>query len=434
MRLLITFLIATFFFKDLNSQGLKIIRDAETENLFADLSKILTKDTYLEGENLKFYIDNKDYINAFVTHEKNFFFTKELLLKSEMIDDIAGVLSHEIGHLVGGHFINREKMTKKSAMMSILSSILAVGAIAGGAPAAGSALLMGGQHLSATRTLAFSRSQEHLADQTAIRLMNKNGFSLKGLINVFEKLQNNERLKKINPYFLTHPLSSERIKNIKLNIKKNQKLRDLSLFNRRFSLIKAKFNGYFLSEEQIYAIYPDNNIQKYYALVFNNYRKGKVKQSIKQIKKCIGFNNNNPYFYEIMGQIYFEQGDFNNAIKSFTKAIKLNPNEKSFELFLAKSLYHSKTNLNYKKSINLLDKYIKNDDFPIDAWHYLGLNYGKLKKLDLSSYAFAEKYLLVNQLDNARIHVNRAKKLSNDTVLLNKLNDLEYQIDKKKSK
>ena len=146
MKLLIPFLIATFFFKNLHCQNLKIIRDAETENLLTDLSKILTKDTHLEGENLKFYLDNKNYINAFVTPEKHFFFTKELLLKSEMIDDIAGVLSHEIGHLVGGHFINREKMTKKSAMMSILSSILAVGAIAGGAPAAGSALLMGGQH------------------------------------------------------------------------------------------------------------------------------------------------------------------------------------------------------------------------------------------------------------------------------------------------
>ena len=434
MRLLITFLIAFFFVKDLNCQGLKIIRDAETENLLADLSKILTKDTHLEGENLKFYVDNKDYINAFVTAEKQFFFTKELLLKSEMIDDIAGVLSHEIGHLVGGHFINREKMTKKSAMMSILSSILAVGAIAGGSPAAGSALLMGGQHLASSRALAFSRSQEHLADQTAIRLMNKNGFSLKGLINIFEKLQNNERLKKINPYFLTHPLSSERIKNIKLNIGKDRKLEDFSSFNQRFSLIKAKFNGYFLNEDQIYSIYPENNIQRYYALVFNNYRKGKVKKSIEQIKKCIGFNNNNPYFYEIMGQIYFEQGDFDNAVKSFIQAIKLNPNEKSFELFLAKSLYHSKTNLNYKKSINLLDKYIKKDDFPIDAWHYLGLNYGKLKKLDLSSYAFAEKYLLVNELDNARIHINRAKKLSNNTVLLNKLNDLEYQINKRKGK
>ena len=96
MRLLITFLIATFFFKDLNSQNLKIIRMQKQKTL-ADLSKILTKDTHLEGENLKFYIDNKDFINAFVTPDKNFF-TKELLLKSEMIDDLAGVLSHEIGH------------------------------------------------------------------------------------------------------------------------------------------------------------------------------------------------------------------------------------------------------------------------------------------------------------------------------------------------
>ena len=69
-------------------------------------------------------------------------------------------------------------MTKKSAVMNILSSILAVGAIASGAQAAGSALLMGGQHHS-LRTLAFSRSQEHLADQTAIRLMKKTVFLYK---------------------------------------------------------------------------------------------------------------------------------------------------------------------------------------------------------------------------------------------------------------
>ena len=146
-------------------------------------------------------------------------------------------------------------MTKKSAVMNILSSILAVGAIASGAQAAGSALLMGGQHLNSLRTLAFSRSQEHLADQTAIRLMKKNGFSLQGLINIFEKLEANEKLKKINPYLITHPLSSERIKNIKLNFK-NEKLNDFSKFNYRFSLIKAKFNGYFLKENQIKKLYP----------------------------------------------------------------------------------------------------------------------------------------------------------------------------------
>ena len=118
--------------------------------------------------------------------------------------------------------------------------------------------------------------------------------------------------------------------------------------------------------------------------------------------------------------------------KSFMEASSFLPFEKSFQLFLAKSLYHSKEIKNYNMSIKLLNEYIKNDDFPIDAWHYLGLNYGKLKKLDFSSYAFAEKYLLANQLDNARIHINRAKKISKNTVLLNKLGDLEYQLEKKK--
>ncbi|MFL2662834.1 MAG: hypothetical protein ACJ0G0_05005 [Alphaproteobacteria bacterium] len=81
MKLLIPFLIATFFFKNLHCQNLKIIRDAETENLLTDLSKILTKDTHLEEENLKFYLDNKNYINAFVTPEKHFFFHQRVIIK-----------------------------------------------------------------------------------------------------------------------------------------------------------------------------------------------------------------------------------------------------------------------------------------------------------------------------------------------------------------
>ena len=42
-------------------------------------------------------------------------------------------------------------------------------------------------------------------------------------------------------------------------------------------------------------------------------------------------------------------------------------------------------------------EYVKKDEFPIDAWHYLGLKLWKIKKLDYSSYAFAEKYILLNK-------------------------------------
>ena len=101
-------------------------------------------------------------------------------------------------------------------------------------------------------------------------------------------------------------------------------------------------------------------------------------------------------------------------------------------MFLAKSLYHSKKEKFFSESIELLWQYIKEDDFPYEAWHYLGLNYGKMKKYDLSSYALAEKYLLVNELKNAKIHIKRVKEISNDRVLLNKVLDLEKEIKKRK--
>ena len=116
------------------------------------------------------------------------------------------------------------------------------------------------------------------------------------------------------------------------------------------------------------------------------------------------------------------------------KAIKISSNEKSFKLFLAKALYHSNSNKAYKESINLLWDYIESDEFPVEAWHYLGLNFGKIKKFDLSSYALAEKYLLVNEIKNAKMHIQRVKKISKDKVLLNKIADLEEEIRKKEKR
>ena len=431
MRILITFVLIIFSYS-IKANSINVIRDAEIENFLTDISKILIKNTELDKQVLTFYIDNQKYINALVTPDKKFFFTTELLLKSKTVDDIAGVISHEIGHIIGGHFQKRQMAMEKNSAINILSSILAVGAIASGAYNAGSVLLMGGQQLSNARLLAFSRSQESLADQTAIRLLKDNGFSLQGLINIFKEIQRNEKLKKLNPYFLTHPLSTERIKNIKINFE-NQNIKEYKNLNKRFNLAKAKLNGFFLKKDQIEMIYPNkSSLESKYAYALNNYRVGKLKTAMTFINSCIKLDDKNPYFHELKGQMFFENGNFTNAINSFLIANSLLPDEKGFELFLAKSLYHSGLSANLEESINLLLSYIKKDEFPIDAWHYLGLNYGKLKKLDYSSYAFAEKYILSGKFENAKIHLDRAKKITKDPVLKKKLSDLEYEMKKNK--
>ena len=135
-------------------------------------------------------------------------------MKVKKLMTFFGVIGHEIGHILGGHFTQRIKAMEQSSMINIISSIFS-GQGTGttwSLGQRGTALLMGGQNLGTSRLLAFSRTQESLADQTTIRLLKNSGFSLEGMLNIFKILERNESLKKINPYFLTHPLSSERKK------------------------------------------------------------------------------------------------------------------------------------------------------------------------------------------------------------------------------
>ena len=434
MRSFIIILLTAFSLSVSHSNELNIMRDAETENLFKDISRLLIKDNNLNLGEINFFIDNKEYVNAFVIPGQKIFITKGLIIQSKELEDIAGVIAHEIGHIVGGHFSNKMKAIEKSSMINIISSILAAGAIAAGAGQAGTAILLGGQQLGSASFLSFSRTQESLADQNAIRLLKKSGFSLQGILNIFKVLEKNESLKKINPYFLTHPLSSERKRNVKFNLK-DQKIKNFKSLEKKFLLVKAKVHGFFLNDRDLQFLYPKKeSIQSLYAQSLRYYKIGKIKDALISIQKCINLDKQNPYFYELKGQILFENGMINKSIVAFRKAKELKPDEKSFNLFLAKSLYHSKQNELRQESIKLLWSYIKNDDFPYDAWHYLGLNYGKLKKHDYSSYALAEKYLLVNELNNAKIHIQRAKRISNDPILINKISDLEKEIIKRESK
>ena len=191
-------------------------------------------------------------------------------------------------------------------------------------------------------------------------------------------------------------------------------------------------DGFFLKKEQLDYLYPKSiNLESLYAHALHNYRVGKIEVAMKYIDKCIKKDNKNPYFHELKGQMLYESGRFQEAIKSFQISSSILPDEKGFKLFLAKSLYHSSNKTNHSKSIELLWDYVKKDEFPVDAWHYLGLNYGKLKKLDFSSYAFAEKFVLVNKIDNARIHIKKAKEITKNKILIKKINDLEHQISKK---
>lgn len=414
------------------SQNVNLIRDAEIENLIFEISKPIIKNANLDKKNLNFFLDKKKYINAFVTFGNNIFITTELLLKVTNVDQIAGVIAHEIGHIKGGHLNKRLRASENSSFSTIISSILAIGAgIAGSSDAAG-AILMGGQHINRQNQLSFSRKQESYADQAAIRYLKKSNYSIKGMYEMFSILEKKEKFSKINPYSITHPLSSERKKIIALHldtneIKKNDKL------NIKLRLVQAKLIGFLYDDSLVNEYYSKGNktMESCYAKSIMNYRNGKIKESIIYIDKCLKLDSKNPYFHELKGQILYENNKINSSVISFQNALNINKNEKYFLLALAKSYYASGKDNNYLKSINLLKKYIKKDSFPVEALHFLGLCYGKLGEFPLSSIALAKKFILLNDTKNAKLQINKVKSYNEkNPKILTMVDDLINEINK----
>src|SRR6478735_821435 len=121
------------------------LRDTETEAMFRDMSLPLIKAAGLDPGSVKVVLLNDPEINAFVATGQTVYVQSGLLLAADNVNQLQGVVAHELGHVAGGHSIRLQQGAGQATGITIATMILGAIAIAAGAGDAGMGVMMAGQ-------------------------------------------------------------------------------------------------------------------------------------------------------------------------------------------------------------------------------------------------------------------------------------------------
>lgn len=159
-------------------------------------------------------IDDKDkekpIINAFSLPGGYVYIFKDLYDKIENDDELAGVIAHEVGHIVARHGVKRMQSAFGYNILMILASQARTdGRSMGKAYAAISSLM-----------LSYGREDEIFADKLSVKYTKKAGYNPEGIVKFLQKLWDMQRKEPERPYIAerTHPYLSIRISKAKQEI------------------------------------------------------------------------------------------------------------------------------------------------------------------------------------------------------------------------
>lgn len=396
------------------------IRDAEIEKLISDYAKPLMMAAGLQPDRVGIALVNDRNMNAFVANGQNMYIHTGLILEAEEPNMVIGVLAHEIGHITGGHLARGGEAMSKAQGPALIATILGLGSILAGAGDVGMALITGGQQFAVRSFLTYSRGQEAAADITALQLLEATGQSPRGIIDMMDTLANQEILNEVHqdPYIRSHPMSRDRVNAYIQGAKDSDYLdaRDSEELIKRHNLAKAKIYGFLDSPTTTLRRYRnDDSRPARYARAIAHYRQGQRQSAIGLVDGLLKETPDNPYLYELKGQIYYETGAAAQGIAPYEKAVNLLPNEPLLRIGLATcqlgvgatgGVENQAIN---EKAIGNLRHALRDDPTNTTAFFQLSKGFGQLGKTALAQWALAEYYAGIGHPEAAR-HAKRALK------------------------
>jgi predicted Zn-dependent protease len=178
----------------------------------AGLGQRLARTTETPAADFRFTILNSDIVNAMAVPGGYVYVTRGLLALAANEAELAGVVGHELGHILARHSAQRYSRTMAT---NVATTIL--GAVIGVPGVADLAQLGAGAWLQ-----AYSRENEFEADSLGVRYMSRGGWNAQAMVSMLGSLRNHARLEAMmagrdpeqvdqSHFMSTHPRTADRV-------------------------------------------------------------------------------------------------------------------------------------------------------------------------------------------------------------------------------
>jgi len=191
--------------EQINSQ-IPLVRDPIVTNYVRDLGLSIARTTPRADLDWQFFVVNSREVNAFALPGGFIYVNRGLIERAQDVDELAGALGHEIGHVVRRHSVQQlEKRNGANLAVGLGCTLTRIC----NSDVARAAIQVGGAALFAR----YSRTDEAEADSEAVLNVIAAGLDPRGIPALFRRLIEERRTAplRIAAFFASHPLEEDRI-------------------------------------------------------------------------------------------------------------------------------------------------------------------------------------------------------------------------------
>jgi predicted Zn-dependent protease len=363
-----------------------------------------------------FYILREDVYNAFAAPAGHVFINSGLLGAMESEEELAGILAHEIAHVLCRHISKQIEESKKIGLAT-LAGIL-TGIFLGGSPEVAGAITSSSIAAGQSLSLRYSRENETEADQVGLKYLTKAGYGGGGLLKMLQKIRAKRWFgpEDIPSYVTTHPAIETRMAYLDTWIQTHPEaagsVRRVNPTD--FRKVHTKLIALYGDAGAAHSTF-DSQLRKdpedalaYYGkgLVLN--REGKRQGAVGNLKRALQFRPLDSDIVRDLGKTYFHTGNYASALKTLKGALAINPKDPEGWFLLGRAQIETGDLQGALDSFKIL---VEAAPDYLPGTYYLGEIYGKLGNLGEAHYHLGVYYKRKGRFKNARFHLNRALNL-----------------------